>query len=144
MERPDMWMIVHGTPSKFQDYFGPFKSEEYAESVARENFEDGEPWFVVPLSQSLGNEADDGKPGSVLDYFRATLGEPSADNAEEFQAMPLASNCGDECRQAIDTAAAFRAKVINAFGLETDRWYPEKARAVRELAEETCRCFITG
>jgi len=140
-----MWMIVHGTPSKFQEYFGPFKSEEYAESVARENFEDGEPWFVVPLSQSFGNESDDAKPGSVFDYFVATLGqEPSADNAEEFRTMPLASNCGEECRQAIDTAAAFRARVAHAFGDEASRWYPEKARAVRELAEETCRCFITG
>lgn len=82
---------------------------------------------------------------NVADYFTAILGrDPSPENVEELNAMPLESNCGAECKRAIDAGQAFRKSVIDAYGDEESTFYPEKAEQVRALTEEVCRVFITG
>lgn len=68
------------------------------------------------------------------------------DRAEEglgdiLAEMPLDSNCGDGCKQAIDACAAFVECIKMAYG-EYD--YPEYINETLHACVHTCVCFIRG
>jgi len=84
-------------------------------------------------------------PESVFAYFRRLLGEPlnraplSAMEADPSW-MPIDSNCGKDCKEAIDAAATLLRCARNAGGSRILNY----ERKVIELTRETCETFIYG
>jgi len=61
-------------------------------------------------------------------------------DVEAFNSMPIDSNCGNDCKEAIDAAKKLVKKIHEAWG--NDR--PNYVSNVVEAAMRTCRIFITG
>lgn len=63
----------------------------------------------------------------------ATIGDILAE-------MPLDSNCGDDCKAALDAAASVVKQIHMAFGYDK----PDHFRNVLVAAVDVCGCFIRG
>lgn len=80
---------------------------------------------------------------TVLDYFRThypdhAFAQPR--DAGDLQSMPLDSNCGETCKEAIDASLAFRAHVRAAYG-ETHKGYD---KALADMLVEVLGVYICG
>jgi hypothetical protein len=81
-------------------------------------------------------------PQNILDYFTAAGFSAEGIDAARIaamQSMPTDSNCGDDCRKAIDSAKAFADAVRMAFG--DDFGFLAQ---LTDILAATCGCYITG
>ncbi len=84
------------------------------------------------------------QPQTVLDlYLQAFTTLPDETYRQALADMPLDSTCGDDCREAINSAAAFRSKVLMAWGPQGygARVTPD---AIALTALQVCGTFICG
>jgi hypothetical protein len=95
---------------------------------------------------------------NCLDYFRDTVGpvcgsaidyldrpHPNSDDDDEtlgtiLAEMPVSSNCGDDCKLAVDHCAALCSDIRKAFGDDLPRLYENVVYATLR----TLSCFIRG
>lgn len=91
---------------------------------------------------------------TVLDHYKTTfpdflgydvLNNPSragdgTTDADILEEMPLDSNCGDSCREAIDAASKMIGHVREAFGDDK----PDHIQNILLAVVDTCGCFIRG
>lgn len=78
---------------------------------------------------------------NVLDYFLthySTRGLKRPDDATDLMSMPLDSNCGDECKKAIDDSLKLRAHVRAAWGDESGAEDDLAAIVVRAMIVYIC------
>jgi hypothetical protein len=83
---------------------------------------------------------------NVYSYFSTVFGEALAhdvidsDQREDLESMPLDSNCGEDCKKAIDRAHEFSQSIYNAYG----QWNEGHFHEVLNIAVKTCLVFICG
>lgn len=78
---------------------------------------------------------------TVLDYFDARFSRMGEiEDRVAMRDMPLESNCGDTCCDAIDAGAKLNALVQSGFG--NDR--PESTQAIGRVVADLCGLYICG
>lgn len=82
---------------------------------------------------------------NVREYFEIAFHDYLGCHADQSQrdglsSMSLDSNCGDDCKAAIDAAALLQYHVRRGYG--DDR--PELIYPIAQAAVETCLVFIFG
>jgi hypothetical protein len=76
------------------------------------------------------------RPASVWDYFKEHLGQGPDD---DLLNLPLDTNCGSDCREAIDAAKAFMQHLKNADGESL-----ASREIVCEQTERICMVYFRG
>lgn len=81
---------------------------------------------------------------NVLEYFQKVLSAShltglAADEIESLESMPIDSNCGDDCKKALDACAGLINFVRQAFGDES----AEEDEIVAATLSAVM-CFICG
>ena len=94
-----------------------------------DNMEANEP-DLLPGSVLIGDSDE-----SIYEYFTRKLGASPSDGT--LKNLPVRSGCGEDCKAAIDAAAALMRASKMAIG-------STRAPAIRDIAEETVRVFWRG
>jgi hypothetical protein len=81
-------------------------------------------------------------PMNVKQYLEKDFPNPRYGHGDEqaLESMPLDSNCGSDCKKAIDAARKMRRSIEMAYG--DDR--PDYIIQLRDMTIDVCRIFITG
>jgi hypothetical protein len=144
--------ILFGSPLDGFKAHGPFPTEEAANVWAEEMGEGGEwPITIHPITpDSCHGLYPWDKPAvpaaslaakTVLEYYEAMFAGVALEDAglaDAMRSMPLASTCGQDCREAIDAGWALLGKLEMAHGDGTGR--ENLGRTVAAL----CGTFICG
>lgn len=90
---------------------------------------------------AVGNAPEQQDEKNVYDYFVESLGQPHIDAtlAETCSEMPLESECGADCKLAIDRAKALTNSIIMAYGEKSA--YIE---VIKQMTGEVVECFVCG
>ena len=71
---------------------------------------------------------------NIYNYFARKLGAVPADKT--FKDLPVDSNCGDDCKKAIDAAATLIDADSNAGGINRE--------VIRDIAFHACQVYWRG
>ena len=71
---------------------------------------------------------------NIYEYFTQKLGRRPADVT--FKDLPVDSNCGDDCKRAIDAAAILIDADSNAGGINCN--------VIRNIADHACQVYWRG
>lgn len=79
---------------------------------------------------------------NVLDYLISALPETliQPDERADLESMPIASTCGEDCRQAIEAAVPFAALIRKAHG----PFAVKHVQPVGESVKNLCLLYICG
>jgi len=77
---------------------------------------------------------------NVLEFYKATFPKAAttADEDRDMKSMPIDSNCGSDCFDAIQAAKTFHQHVVMAFGEN------KAAEDVAYMAKRVILCYICG